>query len=72
MFFAGEYRKGKYSKEHIHADLGEVVAGLKPGRQSTEEITLFKSVGLAVQDVTTAAKVYELAREARVGTEVEI
>ena len=65
-------KEGRYSKEHIHADLGEIVAGLKPGRQSAEEITLFKSVGLAVQDATTAAKVYELACEGRVGTEVEI
>ena len=48
------------------------MAGLKPGRESAEEITLFKSVGLAVQDAATAARVYALAREAEVGTEVEI
>ena len=38
----------------IAAELGEVVTGAKPGRESAEEITLFKSVGLAVEDVATA------------------
>jgi ornithine cyclodeaminase/alanine dehydrogenase-like protein (mu-crystallin family) len=38
----------------ILAEVGEVVAGTKPGRQSTEEVTLFKSLGLAVEDVATA------------------
>ena len=43
-----------------------------PVRESSEEITLFKSVGLAVQDAATAARVYELAQVAGVGKEVEI
>lgn len=43
------------------AELGEVAAGIKPGRQSREEITLFKSVGLAVEDVVTADLVYRKA-----------
>jgi len=58
--------------DHLYADLGEVVAGLKPGRESATEITLFKSVGLAVQDASTAARVYELAQAANVGTVIEI
>ena len=65
-------QEGAITEDHIHADLGEVVAGLKPGRESDDEITLFKSVGLAVQDAATAARVYELARDAGVGTEIEI
>lgn len=65
-------KEGDYSEDKIHADLGQVIAGTKPGRESAEEITLFKSVGLAIQDATTAAKVYELAREAKVGQEFEI
>jgi ornithine cyclodeaminase/alanine dehydrogenase len=65
-------QEGAITEEHVHASLGEVVAGLKPGRESDEEITLFKSVGLAVQDAATAARVYELAREAGVGVEIEI
>jgi ornithine cyclodeaminase/alanine dehydrogenase-like protein (mu-crystallin family) len=42
----------------IFAEIGEVVAGAKPGRQSAEEITLFKSVGVAVEDVAAAELVY--------------
>jgi len=47
------------------AELGEVVAGTRPGRQSPDEITLFKSVGLAVEDVVTADLVYRKALSAR-------
>ena len=45
----------------IFAEIGEVVAGTKEGRQSTEEVTLFKSLGLAVEDVATAELVYRKA-----------
>ena len=43
----------------VVGEIGEVVAGQRPGRRNTEEITLFKSVGVAVEDVATAALVYE-------------
>jgi alanine dehydrogenase len=42
----------------IFAEIGEVAAGTKPGRRSAEEVTLFKSLGLAVEDVATAELVY--------------
>ncbi len=45
----------------IFAEIGEVAAGTKPGRRSAEEVTLFKSLGLAVEDVTTAELVYRRA-----------
>jgi ornithine cyclodeaminase/alanine dehydrogenase-like protein (mu-crystallin family) len=45
----------------IVAEVGEVAAGSKPGRRSAEEITLFKSLGLAVEDVATAELVYHKA-----------
>ena len=45
----------------IFAEVGEVVAGTKPGRQSAEEVTLFNSLGLAVEDVVTAELVYRKA-----------
>lgn len=61
--------EGAITAEHFRASLGEVVAGLKPGRESDEEITLFKSVGLALQDVATAHFVYTKALEAKRGTE---
>jgi ornithine cyclodeaminase/alanine dehydrogenase-like protein (mu-crystallin family) len=46
----------------IFAEIGEVVSGARPGRQSSDEITLFKSVGLAVEDVVSADLVYRKAR----------
>jgi alanine dehydrogenase len=56
----------------VHAEIGEVLAGTKPGRKSASEITLYKSVGIAVQDVATAQLVYHKALELKVGTNVEV
>lgn len=57
------------SAEQI-AEIGEVIAGAKPGRQSTDEITVFKSVGVAVQDALAGRLVLENARKHGLGTEV--
>ena len=57
---------------HVHAELGELVTRAKPGRRSREEITLYKSVGVAVQDVAAAALVLAAARERSVGREIEL
>lgn len=65
-------QEGAITQDRFHASLGEVVAGLKPGRESAEEITFFKSVGLAVQDAVTASRVYQLAQAAGVGARIEI
>ncbi len=62
-------KEGAIGRDHLQAGLGEVIAGLKPGRQRDDEITLFKSVGLAIQDVATASLVYERAKARRVGVE---
>jgi alanine dehydrogenase len=59
--------EGAITKEQIHASLGEIVAGMKPGRESADEITLFKSVGLAIQDAATARFVYQKALETNTG-----
>jgi alanine dehydrogenase len=61
-------QEGAITAEHIYAELGDVVLGLKPARESDDEITLFKSNGLAIQDVATAKLVYDKAVEAGVGT----
>jgi len=53
-------------------ELGELVAGTKPGRTSPEQITLYKSVGVAVQDAAAAALVLARARERSVGREIEL
>jgi alanine dehydrogenase len=58
--------------EHVHAELGELVRGEKPGRTSPDQITLYKSVGVAVQDVAAAALVLEAARARGIGTEIDL
>jgi ornithine cyclodeaminase/alanine dehydrogenase-like protein (mu-crystallin family) len=52
---------GVVSRSNVHAELGEIVAGKKPGRESAEEIIVFDSTGMALQDVAAAAMVYERA-----------
>jgi alanine dehydrogenase len=56
----------------VHAELGELVAGTKPRRSSQDEITLYKSVGVAVQDVAAAALVLADAKERSVGGAIEL
>jgi ornithine cyclodeaminase/alanine dehydrogenase-like protein (mu-crystallin family) len=56
----------------VYAELGELVTGAKPGRRSRDEITLYKSVGVAVQDAAAAALVLAAARERSVGREVDL
>jgi alanine dehydrogenase len=56
----------------VHAELGELVAGTRPGRSSRDQITLYKSVGVAVQDAAAAALVLAAARERSVGQEIEL
>jgi ornithine cyclodeaminase len=57
---------------HVRAEIGEVVSGSAPGRTSEDEVTLYKSVGVAAQDAAAAAIVLETARRSGAGTEVEI
>lgn len=59
---------GAMTAQDVHADLGSVVAGRRPGRQDAAVITLFDSSGTGVQDVAAAARAYELARERGLGT----
>jgi alanine dehydrogenase len=65
-------RDGLIGPEHVHAELGELVAGTRPGRASREQITFYKSVGVAVQDAAAAALVLRAARERGVGREVAL
>ncbi len=63
---------GEITADHIHAELGEIIAGQKPGRTSPAQITFFKSVGLAVQDAAAAQIVLRNALAANLGTEVAL
>lgn len=56
-------KKRQLSKKHIYANLGEIAAGKKDGRSSDEEVTVFDSTGLAIQDVSCAFIVYKALKE---------
>ena len=60
--------QGLMRKENVYADLSEIVAGRKPGRTSEEEIIIFDSTGIAIEDAVAAAAVYEKACAARIGS----
>jgi alanine dehydrogenase len=61
---------GLMTREQVHAELGDVVAGRRPGRTQRDEVTIFDSSGTALQDVAAAVAVYEKARATGRGTEV--
>jgi ornithine cyclodeaminase/alanine dehydrogenase-like protein (mu-crystallin family) len=63
--------KERVTTSHIHAELGEIIAGAKKGRQSEDEIILFDSTGMALQDVASAAIVYKRALEEGYGMTVD-
>jgi len=69
---AGDYlravQEGVVGPEHMRAELGEVLKGSRPGRTSADEITLFKSLGLAVEDLAAARYLYDKAKETGAGT----
>jgi ornithine cyclodeaminase/alanine dehydrogenase-like protein (mu-crystallin family) len=65
-------KAGIFSEEHIFAELGEIADGIKPGRESQEEITFSKSVGLAIQDVAAANLVLRSAENMNLGVELDI
>jgi ornithine cyclodeaminase/alanine dehydrogenase-like protein (mu-crystallin family) len=64
--------EGIFSKENIHADLGELVTGRKASRTSDDEVTLFKSVGFALEDLVTAQVAFQKARDKGIGLEFHL
>lgn len=64
-------RSGEFQVDKIIGTLGQVIAGLKPGRIHANDITIFDSTGLAVQDVALARVVYQAAKERGIGQAVE-
>jgi alanine dehydrogenase len=65
-------QEGLISERDIHAELGEVAAGRKPGRESEDQITFFKAVGVAVQDVSVAQLVLQKAESLALGITAEL
>jgi len=64
--------KGIITKKDVWGEIGEIVAGLKSGRTSSDEITVFTSTGLAVQDAVTAELAYRKALAKKIGSFIEI
>jgi ornithine cyclodeaminase len=62
--------EGRIGLDHVHAELGELVAGTRPGRESDAEITIYKSLGVGIQDVAAAVAAYERATALGLGAEV--
>jgi alanine dehydrogenase len=65
-------RDGVITADHVHAELGELIVGSKPGRTSPNQITLYKSVGVAVQDAAAAALVVTTAHEQSIGEQITL
>jgi alanine dehydrogenase len=73
-FVVGDFKvpkeEGVITETDIYAEMGEIVAGKKKGREHPDEITMFKATGLAIQDVGTAHKVYQLAKSKNIGIKI--
>ena len=73
---AGDYlfamREGAIGPEHVRAEIGELLIGTHAGRNSPDEITLFKSLGLAVEDLASAEYLYRKAKQTGDGVWVEV
>jgi ornithine cyclodeaminase len=65
-------REGAIGDSHIQGEIGEILLGKVKGRRSPEEITLFKSLGLAVEDLASANHIYKKAMSVGMGTKVEL
>lgn len=64
--------EGAFAAEDLHAELGKIISGEKKARENDEEITVFKSVGLAIVDIVVAKYLYQKALEQNAGTRVEL
>lgn len=70
--FAKPKEEGAITESDIYAEMGQIVCGEKKGRTNPNEITLFKATGLAIEDVGTAYKVYQLAVKKKIGVELPL
>ena len=68
----GAIARGVVTEDHVQGELGEVIAGVCAGRRSDDEITVYKSVGIAAQDVMTARRVFDLAQAQGLGSVFEL
>ncbi|WP_124727029.1 2,3-diaminopropionate biosynthesis protein SbnB [Staphylospora marina] len=64
--------EGRFSREQLHAELGEIVSGRKPGRETEDEIILLNPMGMAIEDIACAEEIYRKALEARIGKRLDL
>jgi ornithine cyclodeaminase len=64
--------EGRFSRECLHAELGEIVVGAKPGRENDDEIILLNPMGMAIDDLVCARHFYRLASESGIGTRLPL
>ncbi len=69
--FINAVDEGAVTEDHVHAELGDVVAGNAPGRQSSDDVTVFDSGGTGIETAAAAHMLYERAEERGLGTELE-
>lgn len=60
--------EGRFSREQLHAELGEIIIGCRPGRESNEEIILLNPMGMAIEDIACAQIIYQKATTGQIGT----
>jgi ornithine cyclodeaminase/alanine dehydrogenase-like protein (mu-crystallin family) len=60
------------AEDHVRGELGEVLAGIAPGRTGPDELTVFRSLGLAIEDLAAALCAVTRARRMGIGTEVQM
>jgi ornithine cyclodeaminase len=60
--------EGRFSREQLHAELGEIVSGKRAGRETNDEIILLNPIGIAIEDVACAQRVYLQAQKKQIGT----
>jgi alanine dehydrogenase len=66
------YEKGQLKREDLYGELGDIVAGKQQGRQSDQDVTIFDSTGLGIQDIVVAHLVYNRAVKSGKGTHVDL
>ena len=64
--------EGSITEDDVKTELGDVISGITPGRISDNEITLFNSVGIALQDLAIGKLIVERARQAGIGGEINL
>ncbi|MGJ5715383.1 2,3-diaminopropionate biosynthesis protein SbnB [Staphylococcus equorum] len=60
--------EGRFSREALHAELGELLTGAKPGREKDDEIILLNPMGMAIEDISSAYYIYKEAKQQQIGT----